>query len=265
MKTAFFAWIASCLLIISACDTCKSIECENGGSCESGECDCPIGFDGDRCETEDLCLTRVVNCGENGSCLDGFCSCNDGFSGAECEDEDLCITQNVDCQNGGICEEGTCQCIEKYTGEFCEVWDECAGVQCDYSQPCVEGSCDCNQYTTGEQCEEKLVDRYLGTYTGTWTAIGAGTNIVQPNGTLVFVADINNEKTLRAETDIIVYGTELLLEFVQGDLDLFNVIRYESNQFPESGTGGFDSNGKVSLTYTIIDLGDELTISFEQD
>jgi len=48
------------------------------------------------------------------------CDCPSGFSGNNCETEDLCITQNVDCQNGGICVDGTCECPDGYTGTNCE-------------------------------------------------------------------------------------------------------------------------------------------------
>ncbi len=31
-------------------DECKDVVCENGGTCSGGNCNCPVGYEGDRCE-----------------------------------------------------------------------------------------------------------------------------------------------------------------------------------------------------------------------
>lgn len=31
-------------------DECKDVVCQNGGSCSGGNCSCPAGFEGDRCQ-----------------------------------------------------------------------------------------------------------------------------------------------------------------------------------------------------------------------
>lgn len=39
------------LLFLSAClNPCKKVECQNGGTCDDGTCQCPDGYEGDECE-----------------------------------------------------------------------------------------------------------------------------------------------------------------------------------------------------------------------
>ena len=81
--------------ILTSCDQCEGINCSNGGKCEKGECECPDGFSGDRCELEDKCLTGAVNCQNDGVCVDGKCDCPEGYEGADCSDVDLCIINDI--------------------------------------------------------------------------------------------------------------------------------------------------------------------------
>ncbi|MCS6991649.1 MAG: calcium-binding EGF-like domain-containing protein [Chitinophagales bacterium] len=56
-KVAFLGVMAlsvlglSTILLFNACeqDPCKDVVCLNGGTCEDGDCNCPIGYEGDDC------------------------------------------------------------------------------------------------------------------------------------------------------------------------------------------------------------------------
>ncbi|MGH1336566.1 MAG: calcium-binding EGF-like domain-containing protein [Aureispira sp.] len=72
-------------LLFSSCteqDACADITCLNGGTCDSGECDCPAGYSGELCATYDSC--QNVICMNNGTCNNGICDCPTGYSGADC-------------------------------------------------------------------------------------------------------------------------------------------------------------------------------------
>ena len=55
MKTAWIALIFLALGTTAGCrqDPCESVACQNGGTCMDGDCNCPEGFTGERCETFD--------------------------------------------------------------------------------------------------------------------------------------------------------------------------------------------------------------------
>ncbi len=69
-------------------DACAKITCMNGGVCKDGKCDCPDGFEGDRCQTSkrvpvDPCAN--INCLNGGKCDNGTCKCPTGYMGKRCE------------------------------------------------------------------------------------------------------------------------------------------------------------------------------------
>lgn len=94
---------------------CKDINCENGGTCVEGTCNCPGGFSGTNCEIEDLCYD--VTCMNGGTCVDGTCDCPPGYSGADCS-FDSCTVKV--CENGGTCLNGLCDCTTGYEGTLCD-------------------------------------------------------------------------------------------------------------------------------------------------
>lgn len=63
------------ILSLSSCDDCKDVTCENGGTCNEGECECTDNYFGDNCETH--CV--------NGAYAGGSCDCDAGYEGDACE------------------------------------------------------------------------------------------------------------------------------------------------------------------------------------
>lgn len=49
-------------VVVTSCskkDPCEDIICQNGGTCENGDCKCPVGYEGNLCQTESL--PKAVN------------------------------------------------------------------------------------------------------------------------------------------------------------------------------------------------------------
>lgn len=88
----FILILAAASFFLHSCsddDPCDGIDCLNGGACVEGTCECPDGFSGVRCETEDRCITQNIDCLNGGTCEDGTCDCPEGFTGTRCENIDL--------------------------------------------------------------------------------------------------------------------------------------------------------------------------------
>uniref|UniRef100_A0A3Q4ADV3 Tyrosine-protein kinase receptor Tie-1 n=1 Tax=Mola mola TaxID=94237 RepID=A0A3Q4ADV3_MOLML len=114
-------------------------ECLNGGVCHDvdGDCICPPGFMGTRCET---CREGMFgrncqqSCGSELKCKglrfclpDPYgCSCASGWFGTRCEKchNDMYgpdCTLSCKCQNGGVCNRfSRCQCPTGWRGQNCE-------------------------------------------------------------------------------------------------------------------------------------------------
>jgi len=71
--------------MVSSCGDCQGVDCQNGGSCNEGECDCLHGYSGENCDVADFCILLDRNCLNGGVCLDGECDCPTGFEGTDCE------------------------------------------------------------------------------------------------------------------------------------------------------------------------------------
>ena len=91
IKFLMFAMtIISSMLYFQSCDnTCDSIECQNGGSCTDGACECPTGYGGDNCETFLTCEVLQPFCPTNSACEiedgEAVCYCINGYEGADCD------------------------------------------------------------------------------------------------------------------------------------------------------------------------------------
>ncbi|XP_056234444.1 tyrosine-protein kinase receptor Tie-1 isoform X1 [Seriola aureovittata] len=119
-------------------------ECLNGGLCHDadGDCVCPPGFMGTRCETacregmfgqncQESCGSEL-NCKGLRFCLpDPYgCSCASGWFGSRCEkacDKDMYgpdCRLSCKCQNGGVCNRFSgCQCPTGWRGQNCKKSD----------------------------------------------------------------------------------------------------------------------------------------------
>ena len=135
------------------CETnqCEGIECQNGGTCVEGQCDCPENSAGDRCQI--LSCGNDIPCYNGGTCNGETCQCSqeDGiakYHGVSCDIPAAC--DGNPCQNGGTCSKNTladntqvcfkinfdfisisemimklwktfeCSCMNGFTGDFCE-------------------------------------------------------------------------------------------------------------------------------------------------
>lgn len=134
MRPLFFAFIATIVLFLGiSCegDPCVDLECQNGGLCIDGDCDCPENFFGKECEFQlDPCTIR--QCGETGT--------------------ESCIVSNAG--------QAVCRCKEGYTGDRCaELWTDAYPATYNAQEDCgagvstfpmeVESGPDFNQVTLG--------------------------------------------------------------------------------------------------------------------
>ena len=107
----YIALLCSSIIFVS-CDACRKVECENGGTCVEGICDCPEGYSGTTCNVEDLCVTQNVVCENGHNCITGTCDCKQPYYGELCADYCLYGTYN----------NGDCDCNEGISGENCDVF-----------------------------------------------------------------------------------------------------------------------------------------------
>ncbi|MEX2596457.1 MAG: hypothetical protein WEC59_05950 [Salibacteraceae bacterium] len=123
------------------------MDCQNGGTCLEGNCECPVGFSGEECELEDKCISQNVTCENGGTCTDGTCDCADNYYGETCANR---------CVNGDYVNfNGSCECDTGWAGTSC---DQCAqnftGSNCD---ACIDGY-------EGDDCLTQTRTKFIANY-----------------------------------------------------------------------------------------------------
>jgi hypothetical protein len=76
-------FVATGLILMMASCACSGVDCQNGGTCNDGKCDCLKGYYGDNCELKDFCELDEVVC-VYGDCEEGICNCEDGYEKEDC-------------------------------------------------------------------------------------------------------------------------------------------------------------------------------------
>jgi hypothetical protein len=118
----YFLFVVLSILIASeySCkkDKCADVQCQNGGTCNDGSCNCPVGYSGTSCETYQYDCTNNPSICIYGNCNNGVCNCDPGYFGPKC-DIDSCDATT--CLNGGTCVGASCNCASGYEGRLCDV------------------------------------------------------------------------------------------------------------------------------------------------
>lgn len=106
-----------------ATNSCASVQCQNGGSCNNGLCTCPAGYTGTNCTTPSCSPTPCQNsgtCAISGSTY--TCTCTAGYTGANCQ-----TACSPACLNGGTCTtnngNAVCSCPAGFSGPDCGTAD----------------------------------------------------------------------------------------------------------------------------------------------
>ncbi|XP_035668270.1 kielin/chordin-like protein isoform X5 [Branchiostoma floridae] len=119
--------------------------CENGGTCQFGQCICPVGYSGPTCSSEEPCEPACEN---GGTCVAGECLCPPGYLGPSCAIEAPC---EPTCENGGTCKAGQCVCPPGYLGPSCAIEAPCEPT-CENGGTCKAGQCVCPPGYLGPSC-----------------------------------------------------------------------------------------------------------------
>ncbi|MFN0204594.1 MAG: calcium-binding EGF-like domain-containing protein [Bacteroidia bacterium] len=64
MKKSLFAlYVGASIFVFSSCNTnsCNKVDCQNGGTCVEGSCQCPEGFSGASCEHQITCGLQSIS------------------------------------------------------------------------------------------------------------------------------------------------------------------------------------------------------------
>ncbi len=279
------------LIVFGSCDRpsiCEDVNCNNGNcvidTMGNASCKCWDNYTGDDCTIYDPCLT--LSCSNGGTCTqdaDGiaFCDCPDGFIGPNCQYVDPCST--LECLNGSPCIvaedfSGYCDCPPGFIGVDCGTEDPCFGVECLENAYCYEGECFCQAGFEGADCENKVTDKFVGTYTVTTdcfpdsvyqclvesvptsiTALtfsnllqtGAGIDTFTING---YVDQADGESsTLEYNLGVFLTTDSVLVDGVYASYNVSSWLSSEDVQCPENLCSGYidPETGVIKLAYRI--------------
>lgn len=119
----YFLLVLCLLFIVASCneDTnpCQDVQCQNGGVCQDGTCQCPPGWGGLDCS---LSICGTAYCQNGGLCVDNVCQCPDGYFGEFCENASCAVMncpEHSDCQEDALTGIGNCACHYGYEGAGC--------------------------------------------------------------------------------------------------------------------------------------------------
>uniref|UniRef100_A0A1I8J7K6 EGF-like domain-containing protein n=1 Tax=Macrostomum lignano TaxID=282301 RepID=A0A1I8J7K6_9PLAT len=164
-------------------ETCDSLECVNGGICNSSEpvCSCPKPYSGDNCSvTDDYCsklqpdmgIDSLPVCFNGGLCspieTEPFfnCSCSINYTGNRCELFEACSIRKP-CSNGlcvGTSSGKNCSCFAGWTGASCATnVNDCQTGLCKNGGECIDGNstytCNCSKTDfSGPNCTNPIND-----------------------------------------------------------------------------------------------------------
>ncbi|XP_065196224.1 uncharacterized protein LOC135827698 [Sycon ciliatum] len=122
----------------------KACKCLNQGQCDNkGECSCPKGFTGDKCQ--------LVVCTHPWVKKNKVCECTARLDGPNC-------TEACKCLNDGQCtENGTCICRKRFHGDQCQnsFKTKCLGTdKAMYTWMALAGL-PCHPHLDGDSCQKK--------------------------------------------------------------------------------------------------------------
>lgn len=181
------------------------------------------------------------------------------FVGPACQ-EDPCASRI--CTNGGTCVDGDCDCPEGFIGPQCTVpLDPCLSKACiDASTAtCVVGTdgkarCVCEDGFEGELCSDQWTAKFLGPYNATESCNGQGlgfsVNVLDgPEFKKFTIANFRNEATDSLTAKVVA---------VMIEADLFDIPEQFMHFGVVTGFGSYDIEGKINLTYEVINGKDTL-------